>query len=176
MVVAAADPTVVVVVVAADPMVVVAEDRRASARPGPRNRPPLPHQQSSDASRGVRDKRPIGVASLPPTLRCHMGRRNYLQPFAIVQGARGRDGGAGSHSRGAGRHDGGAGSHAGRLGASGRCIGVLDPTVGVPAAGLVNRHAALIEGRQRGQDLRPQPWIVAERRDALGEDQRLKNE
>jgi hypothetical protein len=48
--------------------------------------------------------------------------------------------------------------------------------VGVPAAGLVNRHAALVEGRQRGQDCCPQPWIVAECRDALGKDQKLRNE
>jgi hypothetical protein len=41
---------------------------------------------------------------------------------------------------------------------------------GGPAAGLANRHAALVEGRQRGQDRRPQPWVVAERRDALGKD------
>jgi hypothetical protein len=45
--------------------------------------------------------------------------------------------------------------------------------VGVPATGLANRHIALVEGRQRGQDRRPQPWVVAERRDALGEDQGL---
>jgi hypothetical protein len=45
-----------------------------------------------------------------------------------------------------------------------------DPTVGVPAAGLVNRHAALVEGRQCGQNCRPQPWVIAERMDALGED------
>jgi hypothetical protein len=45
--------------------------------------------------------------------------------------------------------------------------------VGVPAANLANRHAALVEGRQCGQDRRPQPWVVAERRDALGEDQGL---
>jgi hypothetical protein len=84
-------------------------------------------------------------------------------PFALVQGARGRGGGAGSHG-------GGAGSHAGRLGASSRRIGDPDPVVGVPAAGVANRHAALVEGRQRGQDRCPQPWVVAERRDALGED------
>jgi hypothetical protein len=40
--------------------------------------------------------------------------------------------------------------------------------VGVLAAGLANRHAALIEGRQRGEHCRAQPWIVAERRDVLG--------
>jgi hypothetical protein len=49
-------------------------------------------------------------------------------------------------------------------------IGDPDPAVGVPDAGLANRHAALVEGRQRGQNRRPQPWVVAERRDALGED------
>jgi hypothetical protein len=42
--------------------------------------------------------------------------------------------------------------------------------VGVPVASLVNRHAALVEGRQRGQDHRPQPWVVTEHRDVLGED------
>jgi hypothetical protein len=47
--------------------------------------------------------------------------------------------------------------------------------VGVPAAGLANRHAALVEGWQHGQDRRPQPWVVAERRDALGEDQGLRD-
>ena len=52
--VAAADPTLAVVEVAADLMVVVAEDLRASARPGPGSRPPRPHQQSSDASRGFK--------------------------------------------------------------------------------------------------------------------------
>jgi hypothetical protein len=35
---------------------------------------------------------------------------------------------------------------------------------------------ALIEGRQRGQDRSPQPWVVAKRRDALGEDQGLRDE
>jgi hypothetical protein len=77
--------------------------------------------------------------------------------------------------RGGGR-GGDAGSHASRLGASGRRIGDPDPAVRVLAAGLANCHAALVEGWQRGQDRRPQPWIVVERRDALGEDQGLKNE
>jgi hypothetical protein len=62
------------------------------------------------------------------------------------------------------------------MGASSQRIGDLNPAVGVPAAGLENRHAALVEGRQHGQDRRPQPWIVAERRDALGKDQGLRNE
>jgi hypothetical protein len=48
--------------------------------------------------------------------------------------------------------------------------------VGVPAASLANRHAALVEGRQRGQDRRPQAWVIAERRDVLGEYQGLRDE
>jgi hypothetical protein len=44
----------------------------------------------------------------------------------------------------------------------------LDSTEGVPTARLTNRHAALIEGRQRGQHHRSQPWIITERRDVLG--------
>jgi hypothetical protein len=70
----------------------------------------------------------------------------------------------------------GAGSHADSLGASSRCIGDPNPAVRVSATDLTNRHAALVEGRQRGQDRRPQPWIIAERKDALGEDQGLRNE
>jgi hypothetical protein len=46
---------------------------------------------------------------------------------------------------------------------------------GVLAASLVNRHATLVEGRQRGQDRRPQLWVIAERRDVLGEDQGLRD-
>jgi hypothetical protein len=42
--------------------------------------------------------------------------------------------------------------------------------MGVPAAGLANRDATLVEGRQCGQIHRPQPYVVVERRDALGED------
>jgi hypothetical protein len=95
-----------------------------------------------------------GVASLPSTPGATWGRGTACSPFALVQGAGGRGGGAGSH--------------AGRLGASSRHIRDLDPMVGVPAASLANRHAALVEGRQRGQDRRPQPWVVTERRDALG--------
>jgi hypothetical protein len=83
-------------------------------------------------------------------------------PFAFVQGARGHGGvGAGSRTSG--------------LGTSSRCIRDLDPTEGVPATGLANRHAALVEGRQRGQDHHPQAWIVAERRDVLGEYQGLRD-
>ena len=62
-------------------------------------------------------------------------------------------------------------SRTGGLGTSRWCIGDLDPTVGVSTSSLADRHAALVEGRQRGQDRRPEPWVVAERRNALGEDQ-----
>jgi hypothetical protein len=47
--------------------------------------------------------------------------------------------------------------------------------MGVPTAGLANHHSALVEGQQRGQDRCPQPWIIVECRDALGEDQGLRN-
>jgi hypothetical protein len=90
----------------------------------------------------------VGAASLPPTPRCHLGRRNCLQL---------------------------PGSHAISLGASSQRIRDPDPAVGISVAGLANRHAALVEGRQRGQDRRPQPWIIVERKDTLGEDQGLRN-
>jgi hypothetical protein len=84
------------------------------------------------------------------------GGGTACSPFALVQGAM--------------CHDGiGAGSHTGGLGTSSRCIRNLDPAEGVLAAGLANRHTAIIEGRQRGQDLRPQAWVITERRDVLGE-------
>jgi hypothetical protein len=90
------------------------------------------------------------------------GRGTARSPFALVQGA--------------GGHDGiGAGSHTGGLGTSSRCIGDPDPAEGVPAAGLANRHAAVVEGRQCGQDRRPQPWVIAERRDVLGEYQGFRD-
>jgi hypothetical protein len=44
----------------------------------------------------------------------------------------------------------------------------MDPPLGVPVAGLTDRHTTLIKGRQSGQHRRPQPWIVAERQNALG--------
>jgi hypothetical protein len=56
------------------------------------------------------------------------------------------------------------------MGTSSRYTRDLDPVVGVPAANLANRHAALVEGWQRGQDRRPQPWVITEWRDALGRD------
>jgi hypothetical protein len=46
---------------------------------------------------------------------------------------------------------------------------------GVPASGLANRHAAVVKGRHRGQDHRPQAWVIVERRDVLGEDQGLRD-
>jgi hypothetical protein len=43
------------------------------------------------------------------------------------------------------------GGHISRLGASGWCTRNMDPPMGVPAAGLVNRHTTLIKGQQPGQ-------------------------
>jgi hypothetical protein len=97
-----------------------------------------------------------------------LGGGATCSPFALIQGAGGRGGGAGSSG-------GGAGSHAGRLGASGRRTGDLNPAVGVPAAGLTNRHAALIKGRQRGQHRRSKRGVIIERRDALGKYQGFKD-
>jgi hypothetical protein len=48
--------------------------------------------------------------------------------------------------------------------------------MGVPAAGLANRYAPLVEGRQPIQDRCPQPLVIAERRNALGRDQGLSDE
>jgi hypothetical protein len=76
------------------------------------------------------------------------------RPLALVRGTRG-------HRRS-------SGTHIGRLGTSDRYTGNMDPPVGVPAAGLTDRHTTLIKGRQSGQYHRPQPWIVAERRNPLG--------
>jgi hypothetical protein len=55
------------------------------------------------------------------------------------------------------------------LGTSCQYTADLDPTVGVSAVGLADRHAALVEGRQPGQGRCPQPRVVAEWRD-LGMD------
>jgi hypothetical protein len=103
-----------------------------------------------------------GVASLPPTPRCHLGRRNCLQPLCPCPRGGGPRRGRWEPRRQAGGLQ--------------PAIEDPDPVVRVPAAGLANRHAALVEGRQRGQDRRPQPWVVVERRNALGEDQGLRNE
>jgi hypothetical protein len=77
------------VVVVAGPMVVVAagpEDSRASARCGPGSSPPRPHLRSSGASgealkQATHQRDAGGVASLPPTPLCHLGRRRCLQPL-----------------------------------------------------------------------------------------------
>jgi hypothetical protein len=83
-------------------------------------------------------------------------------PFALVLGA--------------GGHGGiGAGSHTGGLGTPSRCIRDPDPVEGVPAAGLVNCHTAVVEGWQHGQDRRPQAWVITERRDVLGEYQGFRD-
>jgi hypothetical protein len=46
---------------------------------------------------------------------------------------------------------------------------------GVPAAGLTNRHAIVVEGRQHGQNRHPQARVIAERQDVLGEYQGLRD-
>jgi hypothetical protein len=79
---------------------------------------------------------------------------SLCSPFALVQGAKGHG-------------EIGAASHTGGLGTSNWCIGDPDPAVGVPASGLANRYAAVVKGRQRGQDCRPQAWVIVERRDVL---------
>jgi hypothetical protein len=43
-----------------------------------------------------------------------------------------------------------SGGHISWLGASDRCTRNVDPPVGVPATGLVDRHTTLIKGRQSG--------------------------
>jgi hypothetical protein len=117
---------------------------------------------------GVRNKRSVGAAQpTSPLLLRHLGaawgRGAACSPFALVQGAGGRSGGVGSSGRD-------AGGHADNLGASSQRIEDPDPTMGVPTADLANRDAALVEGRQRGQNHHPQPCVVAERKDALEED------
>jgi hypothetical protein len=158
---AAARLMVVVVVVAVDPMAVVVEDWHASMRPRPGSRPPWP--QRGGLKQTIRRRDAADVSSPPPTSWHRLGRRSYLQPLCPCPRGGGRGGGVRSSG-------GGAGGHAGNLGASNRRIRDPDPTMGVPAAGLANRDAALIEGRQCGQVHRPQPCVIAERRDALGED------
>jgi hypothetical protein len=61
------------------------------------------------------------------------------------------------------------------LGTPSRCTRNLDPVEGVTTAGLANRHAAVIEGRQCGQDRRPQAWVITERQDVLGEYQGFRD-
>jgi hypothetical protein len=83
-------------------------------------------------------------------------------PFALIQRAGGR-GGTGTRSPTSG------------LGTPSRYTWDLDPAEGVPTADLMNRHATLIEGQQRGQHRRSHPWIITERRDVLGEYQGFKD-
>jgi hypothetical protein len=131
---------------------------------GPGSWPPRPHLQSSSASGGLKNERPISATQPASPLllrppRATWGGGTACSLFALVQGAGGHGGiGAASHTSG--------------LGTSNWCIEDLDPA-GVPAASVANHHAAVVKGRQRGQDRRPQAWVVAERRDVLGEYQGL---
>jgi hypothetical protein len=145
---------------------VVAEDWRAFTRPGPGSRTPWPRHltllgagllgpNGGGGPKQMIHRRDAADVSCPPlTSQCRLGRRSYLQPLCPCP----RGGGPG----------GGAGGHADNLGASNRRIRDLDPAMVVPAAGLANRDAALVEGRQRGQIHQPQPCVVVECRDALG--------
>jgi hypothetical protein len=150
-------------------VVVVAEseDSRASVRRGPGSWPPRFHLQPFGASRGLRNERPVSATqpTSPLLLRppgATWGGGTTCSPFALVQGAGGHGG-----------ID--AGSHTGGLGTSSWCIRDPDPSKGVPVAGLANRHIAVIEGRQRGQDRRPQAWVIIERWDVLGEYQGFRD-
>jgi hypothetical protein len=67
------------------------------------------------------------------------------------------------------------GGHISWLGVTDRCTRNVDPPVGIPTTGLADRHTTLIKGRQSGQHRWPQPWIVAERRNALGRHQGFGN-
>jgi hypothetical protein len=95
----------------------------------------------------VNDKRPIGATqpASPVFLRVPGATRGGGATCSLCPCPRGWGRGGSTRTR------------AGRLGTSRRCIGDLDPAVGVLAAGLADRHAALVEGRQPGQDRRPQP-------------------
>jgi hypothetical protein len=119
------------------------------------------------ASGGLRNERPVSATqpASPLLLRppgATWGGGTACSPFALVQGA--------------GGHDGiGSASHTGGLGTSNWCIGDLDPAVGVLTSGLANRHAIIVKGQQRGQDRHPQAWVIAERRDVLGDYQGLRD-
>jgi hypothetical protein len=96
----------------------------------------------------LRNKRLVSATQpasplLPRPPGATWGGGTACSPFALVQGAGGHGGiGTGSHTDG--------------LGTPSRCTRDLDPVEGVPAAGLKNRHAAVIKGQQRGQDRHPQ--------------------
>jgi hypothetical protein len=144
-------------------------DRRTDAplRGGLGSWPPRPHLQFSGASEGAPKQAThqcdaAYVASPPPTPQSYLGRRQRLQslcPCPRGWGPR-RDWRCEPQWR------------AGDLQLVHRRFG---PAVGVPVSGLVNRHAAVVKGRQRGQDRCPQAWVVAERRDVLGEYQGLRD-
>jgi hypothetical protein len=97
---------------------------------------------------GLQNERPVSATQPAPPLLLRplgatLGEGTACSPFALVQGA--------------GGHGGiGVASHTGGLGTSNWCIGDPDPVVGVPASSLANRHAAVVKGRQRGQDRCPQ--------------------
>jgi hypothetical protein len=98
--------------------------------------------------RGLKNERPISVTqpTSPLLLRppgATWGKGTTCSPFALVQGV----GGHGEI---------GTGSRTDGMGTPNRCTRNPDPAEGVPTAGLANCHAAVIEGRQRGQDRRPQ--------------------
>jgi hypothetical protein len=94
--------------------------------------------------------------------RSYLGGGTAWSPFVLVQGAGGHGGIR-------------AGSHTGELGTPSRCIRDPDPMEGVSASGLTNRHAAVVEGRQHGQDRRPQAWVITKRWDVLGEYQGFRD-
>jgi hypothetical protein len=152
--------------------VVLVEDWRASASPGPGSRPPRPCQLSSGASEGslnqgadprrkIRWHDASGAAFLPLTSQNTRGGRTARNSLAFARGAE------------SGRGNSGASIDGPRT--SGRYTGDLNPTVGVPAAGLANRYAALVKGRQRIQDHCPQPLVITKWRNALGRNQGLSN-
>jgi hypothetical protein len=110
---------------------------------------------------GLQNERPVSATqpASPLLLRppgATWGGGAACSPFALVQGA-------GGHGRI------GTGSRTDGLGTPSQCTRNPDPSEGVPATDLANCHAAVFEGRQRGQDRRPQAWVIAERRDVLGE-------
>jgi hypothetical protein len=109
----------------------------------------------------IRDERPVSTAqsvpplSLQPPGTTRSGRTTH-SPLTLVRGAEGQRGNSGAGIGGSRTPS--------------RYTRDLNPTVGVPAAGLANRHAALVEGRQPIQDRCPQPLVVTEWRNALGRD------
>ena len=110
-----------------------------------------------------RSRHLLSSSDPPPPPGATWGGGAACSPCALVQGARDR---------------GGVGTEAptGGLGTPSRYTKDMDPSEGVLTAGLMNCHATLVEGRQRGQNQRSQPWIITKGRNALGEDQRFGDE